>query len=262
MHQIEKMKTLLGTESGSAWLDFMDYIHEELADILQRGKPSEEKIANSIIGKSGFTSWKEMINAPTQAGGLGWNYSTFDLWKRAYKVVLEFPYLRGEELTASLINTIYRERKKNFPVDSFGLEVYLLERKSAQTEKQQNSLKDAQNETKKVKALLVEREEQIDKFQIQIENLKLAHENQIKELRLSYAKRAELDQETISTQASRLEVASRKVGALETEITALNESNKKIKKQKDSEESKAKRYKNLLDEAQTPAWKKLLKKWF
>ena len=147
MNEVQQLRDILGTESGNAWLDFMDYAHEVLAGIVDsRGKPTKEAIENSIIGEAGFDSWKGMIEAPVAAGGLGWNNSAWDSWKRAYRVVLAHPYLRDMELSTSQINTVHRETKdseEGFPANTEAMNAYLNGRAADIADRQANSLADA-----------------------------------------------------------------------------------------------------------------------
>ena len=142
---VKKLKDLLGTESSDNWINFMDYIHQELSLILKIGKPRAVDIENSFIGQVGFKSWREMIDAREDEGGLAWNHASFDAWKRAYSVVLKHSYLRELELTASQINTMQRESKPDFPTSLSEFKAFSDNRKEKQVEQHQNSLKDAQN---------------------------------------------------------------------------------------------------------------------
>jgi uncharacterized protein YoxC len=175
----QELQKLLGTESGTAWLIFMDHVKTELSQVLKSGKPKRSDIENSIIGQNGFFGWKEMVEAPTDQGGLGWNYSTFDMWKRAYSVVLNFPFLRTqEELTPSLINTLWRETKPDFPNTPEELEKYMCDRVSKQRDRQQNSLKDAQKRVEDLEQQLAAKETQLATLRVevaQIEDLKASN---------------------------------------------------------------------------------------
>ena len=155
---VHQMCDYLGAESGNQWLNFMDYSYEILGNIVSgRGKPSAEIIKESIIGKAGFTSFKEMIEAPVADSGLGWNISAWTAWRRAYSVVIKHPYLRDLELTASNINTIYNELKKEgFPDNIGDFSEYQVNRVSSQKDRQAHSLADAQRAQKR---LIMERDE-------------------------------------------------------------------------------------------------------
>jgi hypothetical protein len=142
--QVRNWQEMLDPKSSYKWLNFMDDIHAKLPLILRVGKPKTADIEACIIGEAGFSSWKKMVEAP-QPDGFGWNHSTFVAWKRAYKVVLEHPYLRDLELTASQINTINRESNPDFPKSLDEFNEFSEARKEKQVEQHQNSLKDAKN---------------------------------------------------------------------------------------------------------------------
>lgn len=172
MSDTDKLIKLLGSESGDKWLEFMDYVNQNLSHILKRGKPRIQDIENSIIGKSGFKTWKDFIESSTQTGGLGWKIATFDSWKRAYSIVCNYEFLRDLELSASFINTIYRETKPNFPKTESEFNEFLALREHTAIAKQQNMLKVAEN---RAEELTSENNTLINKSniqEVQIENLK------------------------------------------------------------------------------------------
>ena len=106
-----KLKDLLGAETPSGWIRFMDAVHAEFPFLFNDGRPPKKDIENSEIGRAGYSSWGEYINKE-----LEWNESQWRAWMRAYKVLLEFEYLRELELTASAINTAkQRAGKMNQP---------------------------------------------------------------------------------------------------------------------------------------------------
>jgi len=172
MSDIEKLIELLGSESGDKWLEFMDYVNQNLSHILKRGKPKIEDIEQSIIGKSGFKSWKEFIESPTTEGGLSWNLSTFDSWKRAYSIVCNYDFLRDLELSASFINTIYRETKPNFPTSEDEFNEFISLREEKAIANQQNKLKVAENRSQELLSTNKAHEHTIALQQQEIELLK------------------------------------------------------------------------------------------
>lgn len=145
MTDVTKLVDLLGSESGNRWIEFMDEIKRDLSNILRQGKPKKEDIEASIIGQSGFESWSEMVNAPTSAGGLGWNIASFNAWRRAYSLIETHSYLRDYEFSASQINTFYNETRPKFPANSAELDAFLALRIDSQENSRLNSLKNAQN---------------------------------------------------------------------------------------------------------------------
>jgi polyhydroxyalkanoate synthesis regulator phasin len=138
-----RLRQLLGAESAGAWIDFMDMVHRELPFLTAPGRPKKADIEASEIGRSGFGSWVEMIEAPVDKGGLGWNRHSWNAWRRAYRLVRQYPYLRGLGLTASQINTA-AQKAKTFPTTAD--EWWDLQSKMEQEacERHQRSLSEAQ----------------------------------------------------------------------------------------------------------------------
>lgn len=103
----------LGTEANPAqWMAFMQAVTRLLPDVLSAGRPTAEAIKRSAIGQLGFSSWAAMIEAPTDAGGLGWNVSAWKAWRRAWAVVQVQPWMQAEPLTSSEVNTIAADVKR------------------------------------------------------------------------------------------------------------------------------------------------------
>lgn len=133
----------LGIEDGAKWLDFMQAVTRLLPDVLSVGRPSADAIRRSLIGQFGFTSWAEMIEAPLDAGGLGWNLSAWKAWRRAWAVVQEHPWLLGAGLSSSEVNTLAQECKREglaFPRSAEALETLRKARRSAQETRKDESL--------------------------------------------------------------------------------------------------------------------------
>lgn len=244
MTTVKELQKLLGTESGTAWLNFMDHVKAELSQVLKAGKPRQIDIENSIIGQNGFSSWKEMIESPTDQKGLGWNYSTFDMWKRAYNVVLKFPFLRSqEELTPSLINTIWRETKPNFPDSAENLALHMEKRTSKQRDKQQNSLKDAQKRNDELTKQLEARERELALLRIQVA--------QIEDLKGTNA--------ALNIENGKL------VAQLEAKEEELSIAKGEVNKKSTLLTTERTNHKNTiarLKVAEMPVWKRIWKRWF
>lgn len=109
----------LGTENNAAqWMTFMDTVTRLLPEVLAVGRPSKDLIARCFIGQLGFSSWQAMIEAPTDAGGLGWNFSAWKAWRRAWSVVQAYPWLRHSGFSSSRVNNMsnnYRRWGYPFP---------------------------------------------------------------------------------------------------------------------------------------------------
>jgi len=134
----------LGTESNPAqWMTFMDTVTRLLPEVLSSGRPPKEVIQRCAIGQLGFTSWKAMIEAPTDHGGLGWNESGWKAWRRAWTLVQTYPWLRNEPLTSSEVNTIGLDCKRDgirFPSSPGELEAIRQGRKEAQEARKAESI--------------------------------------------------------------------------------------------------------------------------
>ena len=134
----------LGTEANPAqWMSFMDTVTRLLPEVLSSGRPPKEVIQRCAIGQLGFTSWKAMIEAPTDHGGLGWNESGWKAWRRAWTLVQAYPWLRQEPLTSSEVNTIGLDCKRDgirFPSSAGELEAIRQGRKEAQEARKAESV--------------------------------------------------------------------------------------------------------------------------
>lgn len=135
----------LGSENNPAqWMAFMDAVTKLLPDVLSSGRPSKEAIQKCAVGQLGFSSWQEMIEAPTEANGLGWNFSGWKAWRRAWTTVQAYPWLRNEAMTSSEVNTITQECKQDgvqFPGSAEELEAIRKGRKDAQEARRTESTK-------------------------------------------------------------------------------------------------------------------------
>ena len=243
MNQLEVLRDLLGTESGNAWIEFMDHISETLSPVLKQGKPSKEVIENSIVGEHGFSSWKQMIEAPVSEGGLGWNVSAWESWKRAYKVVQDYPYLRDIEFGSSKINTIHRETKPSFPASLEALNEYLAEREAAQLERQQNSLKEAQNRSNELQAQLSESNNKCESLQKQIDLLADQLSTAQGEISALSTQKGSLEAH-VNTVEKSLSDAMSKVDTLNSKTRSLTDDLKQSKRDLDAKDRELKRIKN------------------
>jgi len=116
----------LGTENNPGqWMQFMQTVTRLLPDVLSSGRPTKEAINRSPIGQLGFASWQAMIEAPTDVSGLGWNFSAWKAWRRAWAVVQEQPWLLDQEITSSELNTLANDLRRDgikFPSSAVALE--------------------------------------------------------------------------------------------------------------------------------------------
>lgn len=109
----KRLHTLLGTGSRTGWINFMDETMKLLPFLSIKGRPPKAALQSSVIGLSGYKTWKAYLEAE-----LTWNRHTWDAWRRAYKLVLKYPYLRELKLSASKINSRYKLNPKSFPVST------------------------------------------------------------------------------------------------------------------------------------------------
>ncbi len=134
----------LGTENAPGqWMTFMDTVTRLLPDVLSSGRPTTEAIQRCAIGQLGFSSWTSMIEAPTDANGLGWNVSAWKAWRRAWAVVQVHPWLRDQPLTSSEVNTLAQDAKREgvaFPASPEELDAFRQGRKDAQETRRAESL--------------------------------------------------------------------------------------------------------------------------
>lgn len=136
----ELFSALKLADNPSAWMDFMETVTRLLPDILSSGRPSTESINRSAIGQLGFKSWQAMIEAPTDAHGLGWNFSAWKAWRRAWATVQAHPWLRVQPFTYSEINTWSNDLKRaDVPFPSSLEALHELQKAKASTTEQKRS---------------------------------------------------------------------------------------------------------------------------
>lgn len=141
--RIELLSALQAADNPAAWMIFMESVTRLLPEILSSGRPSADAIANSAIGRLGFSSWQAMVEAPTDAHGLGWNFYGWKGWRRAWSVVQEHPWLRDQPFSSSEINTWAKDFKP-FPDSLEALQALRVAKVSATEQKRTDALKEAQ----------------------------------------------------------------------------------------------------------------------
>ena len=118
----------LGTENvPNQWMHFMTTVRQHLPEVLSRGRPTKQAIDASVIGALGFASWRALLEAPTDAGGLGLTWSTWRQWSRAWATVQKHPALERAPLTAAEINRLYSDAQDAnvaMPTDMAAVEVF------------------------------------------------------------------------------------------------------------------------------------------
>lgn len=150
----------LGSENvPNQWMRFMAMVRRHLPEVLSRGRPSRQAIEASVIGALGFTTWRELLEAPLDQGGLALSWSTWRQWSRAWAVISERPALQGQPLTAAEVNRLASQAKAEglaFPSDPEALgvleETLAQRREAARAETQQGM----RERIEALEALLVE----------------------------------------------------------------------------------------------------------
>lgn len=134
----------LGTENNPGqWMEFMQAVTRLLPDVLSSGRPTKEAINRSPIGQLGFASWQAMIEAPVAVSGLGWNFSAWKAWRRAWSVVQVQPWLLDQSITSSELNTLANDLRKDgiqFPSSAGELEAIREARKGSQDARRTESV--------------------------------------------------------------------------------------------------------------------------
>lgn len=102
----------VGTENvPNQWAIFMQTVRQRMPDVLGRGRPTQEAIQRSPIGQLGFSSWRAMVDAPTEEGGLGLGWSRWREWSRAWKAISDAPELVDAPITAAEVNRVVQQAK-------------------------------------------------------------------------------------------------------------------------------------------------------
>ena len=214
-----RLLTALGSENNpSQWIEFMLAMHDLLPQILTVGKPPKKVIQESLIGRLGFTSWREMLEAPKEEYGLGWTKAGWDSFKRAWNTTSKYPYLRDMNLTAGYINKYAHEWRDEFPQSAEAFTQKL------DNQKAENKKKAEERRANSVTAL----QEQIQTLKDQIlalnEQLKGKHDRNIK-LESTVGEKQnrinELDKKIESLTTKNTDMKN-KISALQSEINKLN----------------------------------------
>lgn len=139
-----ELLSALGTENNPGqWMEFMQAVTRLLPDVLSSGRPTKEAINRSPIGQLGFASWQAMVEAPVAVSGLGWNFSAWKAWRRAWSVVQVQPWLLDQSISSSELNTLANDLRKDgvqFPSSAGELEAIREARKGSQDARRTESI--------------------------------------------------------------------------------------------------------------------------
>lgn len=182
----------LGTETvPNQWMLFMAAVREQLPAVLSRGRPSKKDIETSPIGALGFSTWRDMCEAPVDEGGLNLPWSTWRQWSRAWAIVQQHPNLEGVSLTAAEINRLATEAKATdepMPTDKAAVEAFRKrqnERKAiaraethtalkSRLDALQNDLETAKKEASQTSGVITELRRQLSQLEKQLADEKKA----------------------------------------------------------------------------------------
>lgn len=108
----DELLAAAGTENvPNQWAIFMRAVRHHMPDVLARGRPTREAIQRSPIGQLGFSSWRDMLDAPAAEGGLGLGWSKWREWSRAWKVISDTE-LADAPITAAEVNRVAQQAKE------------------------------------------------------------------------------------------------------------------------------------------------------
>lgn len=103
----------LGSENNpSQWMEFCEVIDRHIPELKTQGRLSNQNIKSSLIGKLGFSSFKEYLETPTGKGGLGWSSGGWNAYRRAWNIVEEYPYLRNLDIKSGWLNAFANKLRK------------------------------------------------------------------------------------------------------------------------------------------------------
>lgn len=201
-----------GTENEpQQWMVFIRAVREHMPEVLKSGGTSKQALAESPIGILGFSSWREMLEAPTTDGGLGLNWHKWREWSRSWSVIKELPELHGKELTANQVKRLKQECKtlnRAFPETISAVEELEEEIQQRKDEEKANTL-----------AGLKETNQQLNDA-----NVQLQHELDLKQQSLeAYSKQ-------VNELAEQLKVANQEIGELKTKRKNVKDKSEKLQK--------------------------------
>lgn len=143
----QRLVTALGSEANPAqWMTFMETVAELIPHVVvAAGRPSIGEVQNSMIGRLGFSSWREMIETTRESNGLEWSWGGWNAFRRAWSLVEQYPYLRELPVRAGWLNSVSAELKRSktdFPSDLESYQALLESREQARIEAKAETLTD------------------------------------------------------------------------------------------------------------------------
>jgi hypothetical protein len=107
-----QLSDMLALERKNGWIDTVDFCYQNIPFLGKHGTPSNHEIQYSLVGQQGFKSWKAFIEH------LGWSYDKWKKWRKAYSIVIKYPYLRELQVSMSAIINTHRALKNDFPCNA------------------------------------------------------------------------------------------------------------------------------------------------
>lgn len=161
----QRLLDALGTENQpDQWMTFMEVVTDLLPDVLAPGRPSATAIQRCMIGQLGFASWTAMIEAPVEDRGLGWSWSAWKQWRRAWASVERAPWLRQSGMTPAQINALALDAKamgRELPASQTEADALRAEKTRQTQEKAAASLEGLQRRTEAAEAALLEERQRV-----------------------------------------------------------------------------------------------------
>jgi predicted RNase H-like nuclease (RuvC/YqgF family) len=121
-----KLKDMLTMDEKGGWISIMDFILEYVPYLMSSHRPTNEAIANSLVGKMGYRSFKIF-----REHELKWSDDKWRDMRKAYALVLAHPYLRELSLSRDAIIEAYKVCGHDFPECSEAWENYIRNKKAA-----------------------------------------------------------------------------------------------------------------------------------
>jgi len=119
-----KLKMFIGITQSSDWIGFVEEMLNYCPFVRKRGRPSDENIKNSIIGRSGYKTFTGYLQHELKLKPATWN-----AWRNAFLLVEDFNYLREIGATSSSINKL-NNSLETFPNTAIDWSIALEEAKN------------------------------------------------------------------------------------------------------------------------------------
>lgn len=141
----QRLVTALGSEANPGqWMQFMETVAELIPHVVvNAGRPSIGEVQSSLIGRLGFSSWKEMLETKRDSNGLEWSTGGWNAFRRAWSLVEQYPYLRDLPVRAGWLNSLSAQLKRDetdFPGDLESYQSLLEAREQARIESRTETL--------------------------------------------------------------------------------------------------------------------------